>query len=171
VNLLAVAEESQVFLSWDELSTNVADHFEIQRMDGNGSFVKIGTVLSGDQDNYEFVDSWPLQGTNYYRLEIHHHDGTVSHSNIANVKVESVSNPVALIPNPSNGFFALVLRQAVSDDHRAVIRDISGRIVLELKLNTVEQSVDASKLSAGVYQIEVYKGAQLVDAQKLVVRK
>ena len=171
LQLTAQDIDDQAQLKWNSPNTEITEYFEVQRMNESGEFVEIGSVFSNNTDSYEFFDSWPTQGVNYYRLALHHADASVAYSNIAQVDIELISSLITLIPNPSNGLFSVVLNKTISEEHHAAIRDISGRKVLEIKLTAIEQIIDGSKLSAGVYQIEVFKGAQFLEAQKLVVKK
>ena len=54
-------------------------------------------------------------------------------------------------PNPTNGMLNIVLETQITVGGRAVIRDVTGRVVRSLAVLDRQTSVDVSDLTPGLY--------------------
>jgi len=61
------------------------------------------------------------------------------------------TNQITLFPNPASTTFTISGVSATSLGEKATIRDLSGKIVLEFQLIELNQQIDFSHLSSGVY--------------------
>jgi hypothetical protein len=96
--------ENTTILNWTTTEEMNASHFEIQRSGDAKHFEVIGEVYAkGDSKvlvNYDFTDTTPMAGANYYRLKQIDRDGTYAFSKTisvsfdANVQIKVYPNPV-----------------------------------------------------------------------------
>ena len=115
VDFSAVEKQNQtVSLQWETATETNVEYTSIERSDDGMIFEEIGR-LSGQGDSfearqYQFLDSAPRFGCNYYRLKIVDLDGTVAWSGIHAVCFDQVTLfPAKVYPNPTNDKLHVIL--------------------------------------------------------------
>jgi hypothetical protein len=92
--------ESTIQLTWKTAQETNFSHFEIQKSSTNKEFGTIGKIMGNQTATYNFTDTNPTEGQNYYKLKMVDLDGTSSFSKTIAVNFEkngyylSVENPV-----------------------------------------------------------------------------
>ena len=92
------------FLRWETRVEQGTSHFNVQRSKDGVSFNSIGTVAAqgGTQNSkYTFDDLAPLNGENFYRLEIADADGKSTLSNTVMLNLSTEASGYTFYPNPS----------------------------------------------------------------------
>jgi len=145
-----------VLLTWttsDELNVG---NFVITRKNDYQGFKDIGTVAPHNSGNakhtYQFEDSTPFDGINYYRLKIEDLGGQYTYSAIVMIRFTNDDAPL-LFPNPVTD----VLTIAPGVDPIVSIRliNMSGQQLLHFEQNTnANVTLPLSNVSRGVYIIE-----------------
>jgi len=161
--------EFLINLKWTTSSETNADHFEIQRSLDTKTWYAIGAIKAeGSQSNvrnYEFTDSLPLPGKNYYRLKMIDLDQTSAYSSVRYVKVDAHS--IVLFPNPVSDILLI-------DDPRSVKKielvDVNGRIVGKYQLYP-KSGINVKSLSAGLYLVLITKQNGSIQRQRIVVKR
>jgi hypothetical protein len=108
---------------------------------------------------FDYTDSRPLVGINYYRLKMADADGKITYSTIVALTTAAKGFEVINItPNPvTEGRFKLNVTTAEQMKMEIVVTDISGRVVavqsntLIAGFNAID--VNVSKLANGTYQV------------------
>jgi hypothetical protein len=99
----AEKEETAVKLTWNTSFETNSDFFEIQRSLDAKEWQPLGRVASAGeskgQASYDFTDSNPVAGDNYYRLKMADRDGSFAFSQIR--KVSWADGGLAVFPNPA----------------------------------------------------------------------
>jgi guanyl-specific ribonuclease Sa len=120
----------------------------------------IATDSIGCLQNFNHIDTNPLEGTNYYRLKTISIDGKVTYSNIV-ILVNRSIDIVSIEPNPvPDGIFILKIISKQNTTAEIVITDAKGSSIQREKIsiitgtNKIKQHVE--KLTAGVYAISIY---------------
>jgi hypothetical protein len=115
VDFSAVEKPNQtVSLQWETATETNVEYTSIERSADGMIFEEIGR-LSGQGDSfearhYQFLDSAPRFGCNYYRLKIVDLDGTVAWSGIQAVCFDQVTLfPAKVYPNPTNDKLHVIL--------------------------------------------------------------
>ena len=118
-----------------------------------------GTVST--QQKYQFTDNNPVKGLNFYRLKQVDYDGNYTYSNVVTVTFENVAAIFKVFPNPAVKSVNISLPSSTATSVINVF-DLNGKKVLEKQIssNTVSQSLDVSRLAAGVYQVTLVQGTQ-----------
>jgi len=147
--------ENYINLSWKTTSELNAHSFEIQRSFNAKNFERIGQLraigTTSDLSVYEFNDSLPMPGLNYYRLKQLDLDGTFAFSKIISVTWEG-SNALVIYPNPATEQIELELPQS------SVIREIviiaeSGSVIKKIK--QPGRIVNVRSLANGSYFMKI----------------
>ncbi len=104
-------KDSTSLLTWITSTELNSDYFEIERSTDAKSWINLGIVQaagnSNAKNNYNFVDSIPESGLNYYRLKMVDLDGTFAYSRIKSVNFPEFSW-AKLYPNPVNDVLQIV---------------------------------------------------------------
>ncbi|HLX66221.1 MAG TPA: T9SS type A sorting domain-containing protein [Puia sp.] len=95
-----------VGLNWTATGQTDGDHFKVERSPDGANWQQIGSVLtqpgSMGSTPYQFVDSLPLNGANFYRLAWVEADGSEGWSKIREVSFAGTgSSIVHVYPNPA----------------------------------------------------------------------
>ncbi|MBC7774118.1 MAG: T9SS type A sorting domain-containing protein [Phycisphaerae bacterium] len=167
--------ERQVRLKWITQSEKDNDYFSIQRS-ANGTqyetIKEIASLESNTGGTYEWLDTRPMAGINYYWLSQTDFDGRVQRLAIKAVTVGKNSKLLSVNPNPVKGdalifdldipsFFQGTL-EVINTDGRIIL---SNDIVLEKGIQRMQQPIEA--IPAGVYLLRLFDGRQQWTARFL----
>jgi hypothetical protein len=83
---------------------------------------------------------------------------------------ESLATPIDIYPNPNSGVFTL-RTSSTSVDKRVEIYSVDGRLVYQetIPANTTNTSIDLQRPAAGLYQVRMVAGEEVIRT-KVVVR-
>jgi hypothetical protein len=149
-------------VSWTTASEANSSKFIVERSVNGSSFTAIGEVvtnaINGNSNtalNYNFVDVNPVQGKQYYRLQMVDRNGATKYSQT--VTVRRGGNKLEIVdvrPNPTTGlvYFNVL---GVSNNVNIAIRNLQGQTVINKNLIQANGfSVDLSSLATGMYILE-----------------
>jgi hypothetical protein len=155
--------DGSVNLSWlvsDQVNTY---SFEVQRYD-NIDFRMIGSKPSFDGKavtRYNFTDTKPYNGTNYYRIKQIDRDGKFTYSKEVAVDLSYKTKSWDVYPNPvtsSNPKFYLRVNENLPDLAFKLV-DLSGKILIEKSFKNLEVGqeiiINNNKLNTGIYVLQV----------------
>lgn len=91
-------------LSWQTASEINNEGFAVERSQDGDHWTKIGFVRGNgnmtDVTDYDFFDTTPTIGTNYYRLKQIDFNGRVEYSNVVVITFDELKNQFTAYPNP-----------------------------------------------------------------------
>lgn len=158
---------SIVQLNWATTSEKNAQSFGVERSTDGVHFEVIGNIIATNNNGihaYNFADRAPLNGSNIYRLKMNDIDGKFTYSPSKAV-VFNASSAISVFPNPvidklhiRNAGIGAVLSLA----------DVSGRILLQQKIKTADQSFEMSKYAPGMYIIHIKENTGQTYSMKVV---
>ena len=157
-------------LTWETVSEENFDHFEIERSANAADFTNIGfkqASKGAGRLNYQHADDLSLVNGSvfYYRLKIVDNDGKFTYSNVIMIRKESKSiNGISLNPNPVVSGMATV--RLTSSSNKAVgfkVIDMNGKVVLQQQNKLYEGNNSISinnldRLQAGIYLLQMTNG-------------
>lgn len=153
----ATQQNKQVALNWCTATEQNNNYFEVQRTIDGAVFTTIGTVRGAGTTNvaqkYNLVDTKPLKGINYYRLNQVDFDGKQAFSPTVSVLMDYKVS-VNIMPNPAYDNVTIAIG---GENSTASVRiaDATGR-VLSLSNNISDkQNIDISQLPQGIYFIQI----------------
>jgi hypothetical protein len=152
----AEASGSTVQLDWTTATESDNDLFVIERSPDGAAFEGIGVMdaigNSQHATNYAFVDPFPLNGMNHYRLMQVDIDGRSEHSEVRTVFFRQNGGPLVMVPNPGNEAVRVLLPRSAAG---AVVQvtDATGRVVLSATSSGDQVQLDTSRLRSGLYSI------------------
>jgi hypothetical protein len=143
-----------ILLDWSTASEMNCKNFEIERMDENNQFVKIGEVNgSGNSSSikkYTFDDREYVNGDNYYRLKQNDFNGNYQYSDIVLIKAtkeETTTNTIKAWINQQTLSITATL------PINASVYNLNGQLAMSLNNNETQYSTDLSSLPNGVYVV------------------
>jgi hypothetical protein len=133
-------------LQWrTDLETNF-NHFEVEKSTDGSLFQAKGAVpAKGSVSNYTYTTS-QQEPKAYYRLKMVDNDGSAEYSRIISL-AQSADNNMLVYPNPATNQINIKVAVAGS----MAIYSADGKLVKAQTMQAGLNSVDLSKLNAGVY--------------------
>jgi hypothetical protein len=141
-----------VELKWATASENNTEVFVVERSVNGAEFENIGEVaavgFSTLRNDYDFTDSKPNAGFNYYRLKVIDFDNSATYSNVIAINFEKAAS-VNVYPNP------VLAERIVNIDAPFTVEKLSivnalGQTMMQLE--NPENSIQLpSELAAGTY--------------------
>lgn len=156
LSFVARAVEKQVDLEWVTSSEIDSKSFEIQRSVDGKSWMTIGEVAARNEANeenrYNFADSQPVSGKNYYRLKMVDIDLSYAFSSIQSVTFDGLARAsVTVYPNPASHHIQI---QGNPEGVSALqLVNAAGQVFFESGKFTSELNVE--KLPAGTYVLVI----------------
>jgi hypothetical protein len=164
-----------VELNWQvSLQVNNKGFYILQSADGvnwsEAGFVA-GEVNDPSIASYSFTDFNPANGMNYFMIRQIDLNETQNYSTIITANMESNSQ-VAIWPNPASDFIHIKNPNTNGGaSSRAVIYDMSGRIVMLAGLQPGLNTLQVSSLPRGTYVITIHSPTGENYNQKLIIQR
>jgi FG-GAP-like repeat/IPT/TIG domain len=153
-------------LQWTTINDAGVAYYAVERSIDSLQFTDIGTVASDSTGNinytYNFTDSAPRDGINYYRLKIQ--DTTAAFSYSATVAVQPLSTTMPVYPNPVKYGFFLVDLPDISKTSQFRLSDLNGRVIqtLSVPAGVAQQRINVPGLIPGTYSLLWTNGIRTV---------
>lgn len=164
--------DQTVNLEWLTSLDDHADYFEVERSTDNKHFTALSNVsafTSGDYvAEYEYTDTHPAKGINYYKLKMVDKDGGYSYSGIAMIRINNVKAP-SLYPNPAAG--SVKIEKGTDNIQSIRVYNELGQLVKTIN-NTSGNNIivmPVNALSNGMYYVEI-RTATDIFREELVVK-
>jgi len=146
-------------LKWLTVSEVNSGHFKIERSSDGKNFQAIGLVNAAETSSatlsYNFIDTAPQSGANYYRLQIVDKDGLLSYSAVTVLNYSSTDNNLSITayPNPVTDVLTVNMGGSASIQNiQLSIFDLQGRRLLSSECSNRQ---DVSGLIPGNYIIQI----------------
>lgn len=157
----AKQQADRVVLEWASATEESFDHYLIEKSNDGQKFEELtkvqGVVESHEKRTYETIDPSPFKGRTYYRLISVDLDGRREYFDV--VSVDHGRNTLALkaYPNPvaAGEFLKLDANFTTSTSCYVTVRDLSGRVVEQLDLQSLNVQLSTAGLSSGLYTLSV----------------
>ncbi len=154
--------------------------YEVERSDDGINFTKVNiTTATGANLNsttYNWPDTKPMGGNNFYRIRSVSPDGSIEYSNVVLVKMGKAVAAISVYPNPVvNGVIGAEFKNMASGIYRIKLVNQLGQTVFSKILNhatgsAMETIHPDTKLAAGIYQMEVTAPDKQTNTIKVIVQ-
>jgi len=167
-------KNNKVTLNWTVADNEIASNFEVERSFNGRDYVAVGVVLASEKmgtENYMFYETTTGTDKVMYRLKMidKHHE--VDYSRILIFQLKSaITNNIKIIGNPVNDKLTFSYTSAATQVVEVKLYDISGRVLLNNKVNSLEglnviSLPLSSTFKAGMYVVEVNNGTELQSSK------
>ncbi|HEX2901756.1 MAG TPA: hypothetical protein VHS96_18740, partial [Bacteroidia bacterium] len=152
IYLNAAAEDESALLHWTVADGANVDHYDIERGADAYSFATVSTVEADQQaetQDYQFLDRFLPDGSNFYRLKAVDANGVATYSNIAEVQIEHTST-FLIAGNPTLD----VLHVQAQEPFVGNILNMHGATLLQQPISIGENQMDVAMLPSGAYYLK-----------------
>jgi hypothetical protein len=137
----------------------------VERLTDGSNFVKQADVNANNlaSNNYHWVDTYPAEGNNYYRISSIEIDGIIKYSEVVKVYVRKANQGISLFPNPATGNnlnLQLVNQQTGIYEVRLVNSFGQTYLAKTIQYNggtSIENLKPGQNIPKGIYQLEIKK--------------
>ena len=147
----------------------------LERSAGSGNFTGVITITADAvrcNQPFDYTDTDPLKGMNYYRLKLTDAEGKISYSStVALLNATKGFNIVSIAPNPVvTDNFKLNIASAQAGKMDIAVFDTQGRLVNTQTISVIagfnSLPVHVNGLSSGSYTIR----GSMADEQQIIIR-
>ncbi|MCH2043442.1 MAG: T9SS type A sorting domain-containing protein [Saprospiraceae bacterium] len=129
-------------LSWELEQESATSHFNILRSKDGVVFENIATVAAKGTveqgTSYQYIDEQPLEGTNYYKIELVYLSQKTSSTHLVSLDIKAFNTGYGFYPNPSTGKVYYQYNASNEDVLNIEVMDMLGK---KLKEETVTSQV------------------------------
>ncbi len=150
--------DKTVTLQWKVALQQGIQEYIIEESADGVNYSYLGTVPSSNTDNatYNFIDQQVVTGSNYYRLKTVEQDGKIAYSDVIIVNLKS-GIKVNVYPNPVTD--KLTVQQFGGMHYTtATLSDGQGKVIQQVKLTSLSQSISMTTYASGFYFIKLEDG-------------
>lgn len=144
-------------LSWATASEQNCDYFDVERSNDGVHFESIGQESGAGNSNheidYQFRDSDPKRGINYYRLKQIDFNGDFEYSTIIAVD-NTMRSGFSIYPNPVEGFIVVSFEEQPESPCNIEIKNTMGQTVFSTEVSKASNYLELTDMDAGMYIIE-----------------
>jgi len=160
-NLRTNVQSGQVELVWEGKVPYKNGHFIVEKSTDGGANYKVICVMpspiSGDMDEYQFMDKEPHFGENYYRVKTVVPNMSNAFTNIAMAMVKpNEFLRVIAYPNPVQNEVTIQFLEELDEVAKVQIVNGFGQVIKSVDMNTAnrKQQIDLSDLPSGIYYLK-----------------
>jgi hypothetical protein len=167
-------KNNKVTLNWTVADNEIASNFEVERSFNGKDFTTVGVVFASEKmgtENYMFYETTSGTDKVMYRLKMIDKNHEVNYSRILIFQLKSTTtNNIKIIGNPVNDKLTFSYTSPATQIIDVKVYDISGRVLLNKKVNSLEGSNMislplSSTFKAGMYVVEVNNGTELQSSK------
>ncbi len=171
ISFMATNVGRQVQINWLTASELNNDYFTLEKSKDAGEFSELAKVkgagTSHNQHTYEFFDTTPFEGINYYRLKQTDFNMISTLSKIIKINVDSPDEKWTIYPNPATREF-VILGSAI-EQADVMLTNLLGQKVVVSSIATVDRlSFDTSNLPRGMYLLTIVSNG-ITETRKIVL--
>jgi hypothetical protein len=154
-----IQDQQKVLLKWEVAEQLDIRNYIVERSADGRNYSTIGSITANSLTSftYQFTDSDPLNGSNYYRLQIVE-DNKISYSRILIVNLTSKQDMLKVYPVPASNQFKIRVNTSELVNTEALLLNADGRLLQRIKLNGFEQTINIRQLASGVYYLKTVNG-------------
>ncbi|MEO6550764.1 MAG: T9SS type A sorting domain-containing protein [Ferruginibacter sp.] len=180
-SIRAYKKEKDIAVEWSVENEININRYEVEKSADGISFAKVNTTAAtrtnGGSVNYNWLDTNPFGGNNFYRIRNVSPDGKFEYSNIVVVKtMQSATAGIKIYPNPvTNGIIGTEFKNMDAGIYDISLLNNLGQSILSKTINhaagsSLENIQPGFKLAAGIYQLKVTSPDQEITTVKVIVQ-
>ena len=167
-------KNNKVTLNWTVADNEIANNFEVERSVNGRDFTTAAVVFASEKmgtENYMYYETINSNDKVMYRLKMIDKNHEVDYSKILIFQLKTITtNNIKIIGNPVNDKLTFSYTASATQAVNVKVYDISGRVVLNNKVNSLEGSNMislplSSTFKPGMYVVEVNNGTELQSSK------
>ena len=166
-------------LTWTTNSESNNAYFNLQHSTDGINFETIAKVNSkaingnsSNELNYQAINSRPVLGHNYYRLQQVDIDNKTSiHAKMLDLIWGANGSTVNIYPNPTSDVLNIDLYTNTALNTTVKVLDMSGRVIKQIQLKSIAGinniTISLGEFTTGLYTVQVYENNKLMQTTKV----
>ena len=148
--------------------------FEVERSDASLQWKKIGSISSpgnqGQENIYDFVDSRPLTGLNYYRIRQIDPDGNSKYTSVRFVTMATKEFSIKGFPNPAINNYRIDFSKPLTESIQVRVVNTEGKTLMQKTAGKGISQIEfqVKELKAGIYFIQCVGSHGKVELLKMM---
>jgi Secretion system C-terminal sorting domain/CUB domain len=146
-------------IQWKTANEINTKTFELERSTDGANFTKIVSLQSAGSGNNMYVYNDPFVSASkvFYRLKIIDLSGAFTYSQIIWIDADLKSS-IKIYPTPASNVVNIHLGKNNLLNTRALLYDVTGKLLNSFLMQTIHQQLDISRLSQGLYILRFEDG-------------
>ncbi|MEO6733000.1 MAG: Ig-like domain-containing protein [Ferruginibacter sp.] len=179
-SIKAYKQASHVNVEWTVENERNISRYEVERSVDGVTFVKANTtaasVSAGNSKTYNWLDTNPVYGNNFYRIRSVNLDGSFEYTNVVVVKLDKPVSGIRIYPNPvTNGIIGAEFKNMAEGIYKVRLLNNLGQAIFSKTVNHAQgtslENIESNyKLIAGIYQLEVTSPTKEITMIKVIVK-
>jgi hypothetical protein len=179
ISIKAAMQNTNIAVEWQVENETSISKYEIEKSTDGENFSPIGIVNATGNNNstasYNWLDTKPVDGYNYYRIESINTDGSFKYSEVVKVAIGSKSQ-ISIYPNPiQNNTINIQFNNQPLGDYQAQLINDAGQVVYKNNISVTTNNVTEAlpinhSLSKGIYELKLEGPAGNNSVQKISVQ-
>lgn len=149
-------EKNNIMLFWLTATELNNSHFEVEKSKDGELWENIGVIegkgTTNELQNYEFIDTEPFEGLNYYRLKQVDLNDDFEYSDIRSLFFKLDQLSVKISPNPSQNFFQITNLK----EGKIFIYNVDGVLISIETILEKQQNIHIKYLEKGIYFLKIF---------------
>ncbi len=179
-SVTAYKNNNDIAVEWKvENEINIVQ-YDVEKSTDGVVFTQVHTIMVPGNFNlvnsYNWLDTHPVKGNNFYRIKTYDKSGQVTYSTIVKVGMDISSGGFDIYPNPVTGnVFHVVVNNTQAGKCTLVLTNAAGQTVVtksfKLGAGNNDQPINTGvKLPAGLYVVDVIKDDNQRYTQNLIIK-
>ena len=161
--------DQSIVCDWLTASERNTQSFIVERSADGINFETLGSILAAGNSqsmlSYQFTDTNPLAGINYYRLLMVDLDGGSEYTPIVSENFQS-NSAIQLYPNPANQWTTVLTTSSFDE---IIITNAQGQIIDRIAGTSLQQQqLSLNSMPDGVYYLTIKSANGSVEIKQLV---
>ena len=145
-------KQNSIDLSWHTATEENNDYFIVERSINGREFKPLGKVdgygTTTETQSYYFLDNFPANGQNYYRLKQVDFNQDYEYSGVISFEFQNKVPSLKIYPNPVTE--RLYFESNTNQNYVQILNTL-GQVVFEKKYQVSNVSIDINNLQGGIY--------------------
>ncbi|MBK6830504.1 MAG: T9SS type A sorting domain-containing protein [Flavobacteriales bacterium] len=175
-NMGATSVEQGIVVDWTSHSEHNSSHFLLERSVNGTDFFHLARLEaqgnSATTTSYSFLDSAPMYGTNYYRLQQVDNSGSQVPTQVVSAQHAKVGLEPVLVPNPAGDLSTVVFQSGSDGLTRVELVDNRGQVVKEWTVSATKGTnrfgLSLAAVDAGSYLVRISTTGGVCTQTRLV---
>lgn len=153
--------QSDIALNWQTDNEMNNSHFDIERSSDGANFFTVGKIASQNgqgTNNYNFIDRFAMDGTNYYRLKEVDLDGRFVYSIVQKVFIGNSGRTVQVIYHDG----PWLSTSSAWLNSSAILLSANSQVMERFEIYQSMMPINMQRYPAGVYFIQVQKNNDII---------
>ncbi len=167
-SIKAFQKNTSIQVEWIMATESNIRIYEIEKSLDGMHFTKAGTTAPTSNNNgaakYSWVDGYPFDGNNFYRLKAIENSGSFKYSSIVIINIRRGKSGIAINPKPLiDRTLNLQLQNQPKGVYNVRVFDNIGQLLYSEKVqhpggSSVQTLQLSSSISTGIYQVQISNG-------------